>query len=80
MNLLNVTEEELIEDLNAKTAIHAAAHKEMIEAGERIHERRRLLALQAQFGQISEKDIEQIREAQVLQAQAIHTEEKVKLN
>ena len=80
MNLLNVTEEELVEDLNAKTAIFNAAHKEMLEAGERIHERRRLIALQAQFGQISEEDIKQIREAQVLQAKSIESQEEVKLN
>jgi hypothetical protein len=80
MNLLNMTEEELVEDLNAKKAIAEIAHKEMLEAGDRIHERRRLIALQSQFGQISEEDIKQIREAQVLQAKAILTEESVKLN
>jgi hypothetical protein len=80
MNLLNVTEEELVEDMNAKIVTRDIAHQEVLEAADRITERRRLVALQSQFGQISEDDIKQIREAQVLQAQAIQTEEVVKLN
>ena len=80
MNLLNVTEEELVEDMNAKIVARDIAHQEVLEAADRITERRRLVALQSQFGQISEDDIKQIREAQVLQAQAIQTEEVVKLN
>ena len=80
MNLLNITEEELVEDMNAKIIVRDNAHKEVLDAADRILERRRLVALQSQFGQISEEDIKQIREAQVLQAQAIPTEETVKLN
>ena len=80
MNLLNVTEEELVEDMNAKIIIRDIAHREVLDAADRIQERKRLVALQSQFGQISEDDIKQIREAQVLQAQAIQSEETVKLN
>jgi len=80
MNLLNITEEELVEDMNAKIIIRDIAHREVLDAADRIHERRRLVSLQSQFGQISEEDIKQIREAQVLQAQSIPTEETVKLN
>ena len=80
MNLLNITEEELVEDMNAKIIVRDNAHREVLDAADRIHERRRLVALQSQFGQISEEDIKQIREAQVLQAQAIQSEETLKLN
>ena len=80
MNLLNITEEELVEDMNAKIIVRDNAHTEVLDAADRILERRRLVALQSQFGQISEEDIKQIREAQVLQAQAIQSEETVKLN
>jgi len=80
MNLLNITEEELVEDMNAKIIIRDIAHREVLDAADRIQERKRLVALQSQFGQISEDDIKQIREAQVLQAQAIQSEESVKLN
>lgn len=80
MNLLNITEQELVDDLNAKIKIRDLAHQEVLEAADRITERQRLIALQSQFGNITEEDIKQIREAQVLQAQAIQSEEVVKLN
>jgi len=80
MNLLNLTEEELIEDMNAKIKIRDLAHQEVLAAADRIQERRRLAALQAQFGNITEDDIKQIREAQTLSAQSIKSEEVVKLN
>ena len=59
MNLLNITEEELVEDMNAKIIVRDNAHREVLDAADRIHERRRLVALQSQFGQISEEDIKQ---------------------
>ena len=80
MNLLTVTEEELVADLEAKVQAHHIAKLEMDAAADRIYERRRLVALQSQFGNITEQDIQAIRDAQVLQASSITSEEKVKLN
>jgi hypothetical protein len=80
MNLLNITEEELIDDMNAKIIVRDNAHREVLDAADRIYERRRLVSLQSQFGQISEEDIQHIRDAQVLQSQSIQSEESVKLN
>ena len=80
MNLLTVTEEELVADLEAKVQAHNVAKSEMDAAADRIYERRRLVALQSQFGNITEQDIQAIRDAQVLQASSITSEEKVKLN
>lgn len=80
MNLLTVTEEELVADLEAKVQAHIVAKSEMDAAADRIQERKRLVALQSQFGNITEEDIKAIRDAQVLQASSIITEETVKLN
>ena len=80
MNLLTITEEELIADLEAKKQVHRIAEQEMHEAADRIYERRRLASLQAQFGNITEEDIKNIRDAQILSAKSIASEEVVKLN
>lgn len=80
MNLLTVTEEELVADLEAKVQAHSIAKSEMDAAANRIQERKRLVSLQSQFGNITESDIQAIRDAQVLQANSISSEETVKLN
>ena len=80
MNLLTVSREEILQNMHAKQAMVELALKERDEAIALLAEKDRLDSLNAQFGNITEEDIKQIREAQILSAQAIVSEERVKLN
>lgn len=80
MNLLTISRDELVKNMHDKQDAIDLLLKERDEAIALIAEKDRLDALNAQFGNITENDIKQIREAQVLAAQAIASEEVVKLN
>ena len=80
MNLLTVSREEILQNMHDKQAVVELALKERDEAIALLAEKDRLDSLNAQFGNITEEDIKQIREAQILSAQAIVSEERVKLN
>ena len=80
MNLLTISREDILSRMHeAQQAIDSYV-KERDELIAVLAEKDRLEALNAQFGNISEEDIKQIREAQVLKAQSIQSEESVKLN
>jgi len=80
MNLLTISREEVLQNMHDKQAVVELALKERDEAIALLSEKDRLDALHAQFGNITEEDIKQIREAQILSAQSIVSEETVKLN
>jgi hypothetical protein len=80
MNLLTISRDEILQSLHDKQKAIDLLLKERDEAIALLAEKDRLDALNAQFGNITEEDIKQIREAQLLQAQAIVSEESVKLN
>jgi hypothetical protein len=80
MNLLTVSREEILKNMHDKQAVVELALKERDEAIALLAEKDRLDSLNAQFGNITEEDIKQIREAQILSAQSIVSEESVKLN
>lgn len=80
MNLLTILREEVLQNMHDKQAVLELALKERDEAIALLAEKDRLDALHAQFGNITEEDIKQIREAQILSAQSIVSEETVKLN
>jgi hypothetical protein len=80
MNLLTISREEVLQNMHDKQAVLELALKERDEAIALLSEKDRLDALHAQFGNITEEDIKQIREAQILSAQSIVSEETVKLN
>jgi len=80
MNLLTISREEVLQNMHDKQAVLELAIKERDEAIALLSEKDRLDALHAQFGNITEEDIKQIREAQILSAQSIVSEESVKLN
>ena len=80
MNLLTISRDELVADMSNKQKIVDAAVADRDAAIALLAEKDRLDALSAQFGNITENDIKQIREAQVLSAQSIVSEEVVKIN
>jgi len=80
MNLLTISRDEILQSLHDKQKAIDLLLKEREEGIALLAEKDRLDALNAQFGNITEEDIKQIREAQLLQAQAIVSEESVKLN
>lgn len=80
MNLLTISREDIITKMHEVQQAIDTYVKERDELIAVLAEKDRLEALSAQFGNISENDIKQIREAQVLRAQSIQSEESVKLN
>lgn len=80
MNLLTISRDEILQSLHDKQKAIDLLLKEREEGIALLAEKDRLDALNAQFGNITEQDIAQIREAQILSAQAIVSEERVKLN
>lgn len=80
MNLLTISREEIILNMHKNQQAIDLLIKERDEIISMLAEKDRLDALNAQFGNITEEDIKHIREAQVLAAQSIKSEESVKLN
>jgi hypothetical protein len=80
MNLLTIDRNELMNTLNEKNAALEILAQEITEIHRLLAEKDRLEALNAQFGNISEEDIKQIRDAQILSAQGVQSEEVVKYN
>lgn len=80
MNLLNISMDELQENLKTKVEAWEVAVAEMNEAHKLIDEKNRLEALKASFGEISDADIAAIKESMTLQPASIVSEEKVKVD